>query len=112
MSNHLVIPKNTAAASFGQTYRSYSASSSPQRQLNIWYSNLELKPIFVAITFIGRGGDVYLREGLNESVIQIHGRNGQAEDENVSVMVSFYVPVNYYYYAECDFGYRHWVELR
>lgn len=119
MSSDLVNPlvKSTGPASENQFWFSYSTIGTPNRRLNTWYQNTEKKPIFVGICFQGRENEVQTKAVLTspDPIIFLHGdtTSGYAQDINVTVFVSFYIPAGHWYLANNSTGiYKRWTELR
>jgi hypothetical protein len=95
----------TNAVGSGQSWQSVTRSGSTN------YQNTTDKPIMVAITFVGRGGQGFV--GVNtSSYIHVTGATtGVAQDTNSRPVHSFIVPPNHYYKSEGG-SLDNWKELR
>jgi hypothetical protein len=90
----------------------YSAS----RAINTWYRNTEATPIWVAITYAGRGGAAFTAptQTTTNALVYSHGGAGAvAQDLNDTPYIGFIVPPSYWYYLEgSGLIIMRWSELR
>lgn len=89
----------------GQTWTAVS------RSLNTWYQNTSGRPIFVSITFRGRGNKVFVSTTASGGV-QITGSTAAAEDQNARPNHSFIVPTGHYYRATGPYAIEYAAELK
>lgn len=85
------------------------------RAVGVWYYNSESGPIWVAITYSGRGGAAYCAPTQTTTLVYTHGAAGAvAQDINDRPYLGFIVPSNYWYYIEPSgiASIRRWSELR
>lgn len=98
----------------GVQYKWFNVAAS--RAGRTWYQNTENAPIFVAITYSGRGGAMYCGPTQSTTfLVYSHGNAGAvAQDINDTPYLGFTCPVNFWYYLETSGIARidRWHEMR